>query len=258
MKLIKDSKYYNLKRKSSGHSILILNDELLLKPISYENIGFIKSLKKLKIDKVSLPIDIYRTIVNGDYSYSVENFKDSKTVDYFSTFEKKYSDKEILKFFRDLLLSVEKMHKSGLFSGDIWSDNILIDENLDYMFIDFDYASTKEYLGYMAMRSQALFLDNYNKKILDSYFSLEEQVKLSDKLNLWNMILDCMLTGNFSSERNLDVIDDIDRLELPPLAYKQLAPVFNLEEFIHDDDYMLESMDELIKTDYKLPYRKKK
>lgn len=258
MKLITEKRFFSLERLNEENKIIrILDNDTLLKKIDVDLLPIIRALLDFKIDKLGLPMDIYRVVFSPCFLYSMPYFSSFATLDNFKNIENKFSDKEILIFYKNIIEKVEEMHKKGLASGDIYASNIMIDENLDYRFIDFDYASTEKIDGYM-LCCGPLFLDNYNKKVLDSNYSVISQVELSDKMNLWNMILNCMLLGNFYNFRYIDRPYDFSAFNMPVTVEKKLSDIFNLVELPKTDDYFLEELDALIKSDYKLPYRKKK
>lgn len=258
MGLITEKKFYSLERLKEGKGVIyILNDQTLLKRIYEDDLSFIRSLIKLKIDKLGLPLEIYRVVFSSCYLYSMPYFSTFKTLDHFDEFEKNFSDKEILIFFRNILEKVQEMHTKGLASGDMYAGNIMVDENLDYRFIDFDYATTSNFLGKM-VNCGPLFLDFYNSKTITSHYSLEQQIALSDKMSILNMILKCMLTGTVMQTRELQIPSNLKKLELANPVDRKMRLLFEKKELVKTDDYFLEELDTLIKTDYKLPYRKKK
>lgn len=256
-RLITEGKFCSLPRLKNYSDIKILDEDTLIKKTIYGDPIFLKELSKIKINKVVTPINVYRMLHTTCYLYTMTYYKKFQTLNNFGLYEHNFSDKEILLFFKNILEKVREMHEFGLSSGDMHIGNILIDENLDYRFIDFDYATTKNYVGHMVLCGP-LFLDNYNRNVLDSNYDTNSQVELSDKLNLWNMILNCMIYGNFINSEITGRVSDFSVLDMPSSIDKKLSSIFNLEELSKTDDYFLEELDTLIKLDYKLPYRKKK
>lgn len=257
MKFITTKKFNNLKVIKEHCNILILNDTTLLKAIKGEEISFIKELMKFKIDKLGLPDEIYKVVFANMYLYSMPYFKDFKSLYYYKDYEKNFSDKEILNFFKNLLEKTYEMHQNGLASGDMWSSNILMNSNLDYRFVDFDYATTDNFLGHM-INCGPIFLDNYDNTVLNSNYSIKGQVELSDKMSILNMVLNCMATGNFSCERDIEIPSNFEIFNFPETLDKKFRLKFEEKELVRAEDYFLEEIDTLIKKDYKLPYRKKK
>lgn len=257
-KLITEGKFYSLQALNKYTDIKLYDESRLIKRTIYGDSIFLKELSDIKIDKVITPIDVYRMIYTTYYLYTMVYCKEFETLDNFRKYEHNFSDKEILLFFKNMIEKVREIHKFGLSSGDMHASNILIDENLDYRFIDFDYATTKNFIGHM-VSCGPLFLDNYDQKTLDSNYSTISQVELSDKLNLWNLILNCMKYGSFPDGRyQIERVTDFRMFDMPSSIDKKLSSIFNLKELPKTDDYFLEELDTLIKLDYKLPYRKKK
>lgn len=258
MGLITEKKFYSLEHLKDGKGIIyILDDKTLLKKIYEDDLSFIRSLTKFKIEKLGLPLEIYRVVLSSCYLYSMPYFSRFETLDNFCELEKNFSDKEILIFYRNLIEKIQEMHTKGLASGDMHAGNIMIDENLDYRFIDFDYATTEKYVGHM-VNCGPLFLGNYEQNVLTSNYSVISQVELSDKMYLWNLITNCMVSGTFFSGRFVESITNFEELLLPDTIEKKFKSIFATKELPKEDDYFLEELDTLIKTDYKLPYRKKK
>ena len=257
-RLITEGKFCSLPRLKNYSDIKILDEDTLIKKTIYGDPIFLKELSKIKINKVVTPINVYRMLHTTCYFYTMTYYKKFQTLNNFGLYEHNFSDKEILLFFKNILEKVREIHKFGLSSGDMHIGNILIDENLDYRFIDFDYATTKNFIGHM-VSCGSLFLDNYDQKTLDSNYSTISQVELSDKLNLWNLILNCMKYGSFPDGRyQIERVTDFRMFDMPSSIDKKLSSIFNLKELPKTDDYFLEELDTLIKLDYKLPYRKKK
>jgi len=253
-KLITEGKFYGLPSLEDYKDIKVLDEDTLIKRTIYGDPIFLKELSSVKIDKVITPIDIYRILNTTYYLYTMTYCKEFETLDNLRKFEHNFTDKEILIFFKSLLEKVREMHKMKLSSGDMHAGNILVDENLDYRFIDFDYATTENFVGHMVL-CDPLFLNNYSKKTLDSNYNTEDQIQLSDKLNLWNMILHYMMYGNVYSNRHIKKFDTFSSLELPKEVDKKLNSIFKTEQLLKPDDYLLEELDTIIKKDYKLPYR---
>ena len=256
-RLITEGKFCSLPRLKNYSNIKILDDDTLIKRTIYGDSIFLKELSKIKINKVVTPINVYRIIHTTCYLYTMTYYKKFQTLDHFDEFEKNFSDKEILIFFRNILEKVQEMHTKGLASGDMYAGNIMIDENLDYRFIDFDYATTSNFLGKM-VNCGPLFLDFYNSKTITSHYSLEQQIALSDKMSILNMILKCMLTGTVMQTRELQIPSNLKKLELANPVDRKMRLLFEEKALVKTDDYFLEELDTLIKLDYKLPYRKKK
>lgn len=259
MKYIRNKKFEKLEAVSSKKSgIRFLNKDTLIKKIDESDLSTVKELKQKRVEKVILPDKIYKVLFTNTlhdvYAYTEEFQKDTYTLTAFDFLESSFSDKEILKFYRDLLEGAENMHKAGIYSGDMWSNNILMNDCLDYRFVDLEKGLT-DLNPEPKVFEEALFLRYYDFKILNAQYSAYEQMELSDKLSLWNSILYCMKNGNFPEVREYIPTLTFDVFEFPCGIDKKLLEFISLCN-ITPKDHLIDIMDTLIKKDYKLPYRK--
>lgn len=222
--------------------IKIYDKSQLLKIITSDQLPFVLKNMGKKVDKVILPNEVFRFYFQELYCYTQDFIRGAFSLLSFSRFEKDFSDREILIFYRNLLETCFQMHQQDIMSGDLWYKNILLMEDLDYRFIDLE------------LRSSPLFLSHQEELYQDYPFSF--QLMISDNTNLLAMILYSMLFGVFLDSRILSPIIDMSPFEFPNSIEERLKNAM-LGVRIMDQNYFLEEFDTLIQKGYKLPYRRK-
>ncbi len=238
-----------------------LDSKHLMKKIDAGCLETVKELQKKMIDKVVLPDEVYKVLFTNStkevYAYREEYQEGFDPLTAFTWYEAGFSDREILEFYKNMLLGLQNMHQNGVWSGDIWPANILMNDCLDYRFIDFENGLT-DLRENPTMFDGSLFLHNYEKKMLDSTYSLYGQLELSDKMSLWNNILYSMKYGTFLDKRDIAPVPVplLESFEFPNSIEKELTTYMRFEDVLSTGDYMLEELDTLIQKEYKLPYRK--
>ncbi len=238
--------------------IRMMKDGKLLKQAFDDEVMVLKALKKKKVEGAIFPIELYRVLIYGFLVYSQQNVKDAYPLSSFRKYESLYNDREILSFFRQLLLIERNLHQAGVVSGDITYSNILIDANLDIHFIDFNYAFVDDLVGSIARvpKDEVPFAVNTDLILMESMYSLKDQFQYYDKASLINMILYALSSGTFPADRLLPTFSSYERLDLKP-SQKQAFEVFlSGKKRIAEDEYLLDVFDDLIAEDYPLPYRK--
>lgn len=258
---ITEQQFEKLEKFDPGHpKIRTLGNGHLLKRIPESQVKHVRDLSKKRVKNLILPEKIYKVVNSQDidksYAYKMIKEKGFTDLTDFYCYEDEYDSKSILLFFKSLLESVQNMHKSGVASGDLWCGNILLNEGLDHRLIDFDIDYQEILEQYGRNCSIPLFLEHYDECVLNSQLSYFDQIKLSDKMYLWNMILHCMYDSYFKRERFLEPITNLDKWEMPKNVQEQLEKYMQCQELPEKDDYFLEELDTLIKKNYVLPYRK--
>lgn len=266
MKWMLDSEYNGLPviHLKNHHGTLVfrkMNDGTILKTVNWEFEKTIKKLKKLKQQEhVIYPKEIYRVMCSNLLTYTQEYAKDMEHMDSFSKFQVNYSDKEILEFFKSLLITLSKIHDSGVISGDITYSNIIMDENLDYNFIDFDLAYVGKLRGLIASCAitEIPYLSNFDEVMLRGVYAEEDMFRYFDKANLVNMMLYAIIYGTIPSKRLLTPLSNFEKLEAEDAIQEEFRRFLAWDEKTSSSNYMIDVLDHLIEHDYKLPYRKRK
>jgi len=238
-------------RKKNTHELIKLFDK--------EQYDVIDAIRKHQIDKVVFPQEIYRILFSDSYQYAyTEQYEEGfSNLKQFHEYSENFSEREILQFFKNLLETLSKVHQDKIYSGDIWADNILVNQELDYRLIDFDLARCEEVLTQEVNIEDVLFLEQYNPKVLNSNYSLYEQIALSDKMQMLSMIIFYLKTGKFPEKRHFPT-SETGRLELPQTIEQKLDAYLKGTIPPKKDEYFLNELDELICKNYQFPYRKQK
>lgn len=225
--------------------VKIYNSHQLLKIISQEQLSFVLQNVGKRVEKVVLPEEIFKFYFKNTYCYTQEWIKWESDLSGFKKYEEKFSDQEILIFYRNLLETLSQMHIQGISSGDLWFRNILLNDHLDYRFIDLE------------LRTDLLFLSFGYQDFPYQGYSFSDEIKISDKVNLLTMILYSMLHGEFLRSRILHPIIRFEPYCFPNSIEEKWGGLMRFQEPPKEDDYFLEEMDSLIRLNYSLPYRRK-
>ena len=135
-----------------------------------------------------------------DYYYSISS-DDAKNSLFFSKvylpflygyttlydFNYNFSDEKILLLMRKMLVSLKKMHESDVYHGDIFSKNIMVNDSMDFSFIDLDACIVDDIVS----------IENsyYDDDI--SIDCKKSKTVIDDKLGIFNLFLYYFANGNF-------------------------------------------------------------
>lgn len=266
MKLMLDSMYnglpvIHLKNPYGNRVFRKMPDGTILKTVDWEFEETIKKLKKLKPQEhVIYPKEIYRVMCSNLLAYTQEYAKDMRHMDFFSEVQVNYSDKEILEFFKSMLITLSKIHESGVISGDITYSNIIMDKNLDYNFIDFELAYVGKLRGLIVSRviTEIPYLFHFDAVMLRAVYAEEDMFRYFDKANLVNMMLYAIIYGTIPPKRLLTPLSGFEKLEAGDVIQEEFRRFLAWDEKTRDSNYMIDVIDHLVEHDYKLPYRKRK
>lgn len=152
-------------------------------------------------------------------------------------FIKQVTKKDILLLMKKMLLYLKIMHDKNVFHGDLYSKNIMLDNDLNISFIDFD----------------ASIIDNIvseeNTYCID-YLSLEEKkikTAVEDKKSIFMMLCYYLVNNNFSADISYRI--DIDRLILPKYLSSEIKSYIN-ERTPNYNYYYMDIIDELLSYEY--------
>ena len=249
-------------------SFRLMPNEDILKKTSEICEKQIVALSKKKIEKACFPKEIYRIVhpLKEDLlrkqvgiAYTQDYHPKMKELPYLSTVEKNYSDREILEFFLSLLKTLKEIHQNQVISGDITYSNIIMGQDLDYRFIDFEFAFVDSLPGLIKDCSDDIpFPSDWNKETLFYHYSEKEAFRYLDKANLINMMCYFLKFGTIPEKRIYSSFNDFDTLELPSAINTEFEKILMMKGIINREDYPIEEVETLIQKGYKLPYRKRK
>lgn len=217
--------------------------------ISSLSLDACKSLQEKNLSFVNTPIG-YRTLTDDeDILYNKDEYANYQSViilpfltEYKTLYEQKFTEQfdttDLLKLLRKNLELLSKLHKNDIYHGDIFSENIMINRNLDINFIDLDAAIIDDFIS-----------------VENEYFSTKIDIeqakyetKISDKLNLLDTYFTSLYCGRFM-DFNYYCIRDMSLLEENEKAMIE----FRRGENISDDYYFLDFIDDLLEQGYEAP-----
>lgn len=147
-------------------------------------------------------------------------------------------EKEILLFLKKLLEYVQTMHKNNFYHGDIFSQNIMVNDNLDVSFIDLDASIVED------------FISDENVYFEDE-IEMDEKKLLTltdDKLGIFNLFLHYFTNGNFNVGVDYDI--DYKKLRLSNSLTREIE--YLSTGHVLRDYYFQDIIDELIDKGYTL------
>lgn len=264
MKWMLDGTYYELpvihiKKHHGHHQFRMMPDGTIIKTINWKCKNAIQKLIKMNPpEHVIYPKQAFRIMHSDLLTYTQDYKEDMAPLYAFSEIEKNYSDKEILEFFKSMLITLSKIHNSGVISGDITYANIIMNEELDYNFIDFELAYVKNVRGLIASCAtcEIPYLCFFDEVMLRSIYSEKDMFQYFDKANLINMMLYAISYGMIPSERLLPLFNNFEKLGLENNVKDEFKKFLAWDEKTEYSNYLIDVVNHLIEHDYHLPYRK--
>lgn len=198
-------------------------------PIEYRNLT---EEEIEKCNKTLSCIRTYRSVITLPY------LKDYKTL-YDTVFDGTFTTKDILQLLKKNMNILKDIHKNEVTHGDIHTSNIMINQNHDIEFIDFDSGTVNKYIS------------EENHFIFDFFeHTTKEQIKATlcdDKISLLVIYLSYLSRGHFKKDQVLT-----DDLSFDKTHRKALQDIMK-EKDTNDNYYYLDFIDSLISTDYQSP-----
>lgn len=231
------------------YSTLFRTDENTLMKYSHLDMEAAKLLMTINLDYLNNPL-------KAEYLNKKEKEHYNKRFDYkikmFLPFLKEFIPlfsenitntmytESILKLIRRILLLSKDMHSNDIFHSDMNPKNIMINRNLDIVFIDLDLAIIGKYVS--------ICNPCYNDKC-----SLDEKKRISrmeDKKDILRLLLHYLVNANFR-KNDLDYIN-LSKIYLPDEIRKEFEEL-QKSICINDDYYFIDIIDELLKKGYESP-----
>ncbi len=240
--VIDDFTYYRIYIDSPGKLIKYSSIEVnAWKILQDKNLNFInKPISVFELDseeknsfpycksKIYLPIlTDYKTLIDSPYMKGLDT-------------------KEVLCLYKKMATLLKKMHNSEIIHSDINATNIMINEDLDIKFIDFDASIIDSYIS-----RENIYLDeNFSKSeiIINSI--------VDDKIELLIMFLYYLANGYF--EFNEDRYINFSSLNLNNNIIKELRAYISGKIKPINDYYFEDIVDDLLKLGYESPKCKRK
>lgn len=217
------------------------NDEII--KISTLTTSIYDKLKSKNLEFLNLPTQ-YRNLTNVEkkkynncktmiYLPYLKNFKTLFETNFIHTFD----TKDVLLLLRKMLINLKAMHEKNVFHGDLFSKNIMINDSLDYSFIDLDAAIVDEIIS-----PENIFA---NDKI--SFEDKKLFTAREDKIGIFNLFLYFFLNKNFRVEVSYDV--EFEKLGLPKMLYDEIKYSVSRKK-LDLDYYFIDIVDELLDIGY--------
>ena len=187
---------------------LFKNNNMIIKYSSL-NIEACKKLMEKNISFINTPIDCSklsiiekRLFTNCDSKITLPYLHDYYTL-YNYPFIQKCNNLDILLLIKKMLLYLKNMHNNNIYHGDLYSKNIMMNNDLDISFIDLDTA----------------IIDNIVSEenvYCNDELSIQQMINKTasdDKKSLFMLLCYYLVNKNFNADISYRV--DIDRLIIP-------------------------------------------
>ncbi|MBO5138141.1 MAG: hypothetical protein J6B89_00670 [Bacilli bacterium] len=210
-------------------------------------VDYYRALREKKLDNCNLPIDVYNVDsrilasmgVSGGCAITIPKLSGYMNMDFCSTFNN-LETIGLLEFLKKQMLSLKLMHDSCVFHGDISVSNILMNQDLNFQFIDFDLGVVDSYVSVW--------------NIYEGVDNVISSISNIDKLDLFDIYLKQFL--------GIKQYDDIKTSEyeylLMPREIIQMILDYRNHGNIPNDYYFIDVIDYLISTEYISPFIKMK
>ena len=239
-----------LKYHGNEYRILKPNEDTLLKLSTLPPEAWQKFIEK-GLNNANTPIayrqatpDDFR--IFGGYKNPLIQYNSVITLPYLSkyktlldtTFPSTYTTKDILTICKTNLEILKQIHQKGICHGDIIASNIMIDENNNIEFIDFDSCIIDDYISD----------ENTTVKTRKSTKEIFHQATIEDKEAVLFLYLEYLATGNFTPTLSISY----KSLDFTPTAKRLLQGVFGNKN-TPIDYYYDDFIEYLISTNYESP-----
>lgn len=154
----------------------------------------------------------------------------------------KLNTKELLLLTKKMIKLVKKLHRNDVSHGDIHSKNLMINNNLNIIFIDLEAMITGNYIS-----PENIYYANSN---LSTRQKKENSIK-DDKLALLSLLLYYLSYGTYKGQMN-DYIE-LRKLSLPKQIEREISSYQLLFQIPSKSYYFEDIIEELLKQGYEAP-----
>lgn len=160
-----------------------------------------------------------------------------------------FNTEELLIFTKRLITLTKKLHKKNVSHGDIHSENIMINENLEIVFIDLEAMITGNHIS-----QENIYYGDSNLTINQKK---ENSIK-DDKLALLSLLLYYLNCGTYQGQMN-DYVE-LGKLALPKEIKREITSYQLMYQNPGLNYYFEDIIEELLKQGYEAPklYNRKK
>lgn len=211
---------------------------------SFQNIEAWKSLMCKNISFINTPISYAhlsrkeKALYKNCESKIIIPFLSGYSTLYNNTFIKKQDTIDILFLMKKMLLCLKVMHNNNIYHGDLFSKNIMVNENFDISFIDLDASIIDENIS----EENLYYNDNLSiQQIIDKTIS-------EDKKSLFMLLCYYLVNHNFNVDISYKI--DIDRLIIPNYLLSKIK-IYLEKRNPELDYYYIDIIDELLMYEQK-------
>lgn len=154
---------------------------------------------------------------------------------------KNFNTEKILKHSKSNLSLLKKLHDENISHADIHSKNIMIDKDLNIIFIDLDAMIIESYVS----EENVYFEDTI------SIEEKQEKSKINDKVDMLNIYLWYLKYGTFKDQ--FGEMPDIYNLMLPQEIQREIESYQLSFQEPSDNYYFEDIIEELLKQGYEAP-----
>lgn len=233
---------------------------------SLEYLEFLVSLNDLNIPNVLFPSEIIEIkYEDGTSRYAIKEKYLKRYNQLRSKKISKYSTKDILNIYKDLLVALKKINELGLIHYDIANRNIMVKNKYAYFF-DFDCSfifKENDLVGYNDLYK--LFNSSYEKNIFDvkdTNIDLKDILINEDKALLLAILLRVLQNNSFIDlglDRELSekyLRKTINSLDLPKEINDKFLSYYVDRVKVDKNDYFIDELNYLIENDYNILKKK--
>ena len=239
----------NIVYNGNTYKRIFIKDENTLIKISSLDVKDWKYLKEKSLVFLNTPTKIARLNPKEKKYFPTANSKIAlpylNSYQTLYNFQNKLDLKQVLLLFRRILNLTKEMHQNNIIHSDLYASNIMVNNNLDISFIDFDQSIINNHVS-----CENIY---YEEDI-----ALEKKKKLAmidDKLDVLAILLYYLIYGNYQKDINFNL--DVKDLVLPNILQRELVSYLDRKQEIKRDYYFEDIIDELDSLD-EIPSKKKK
>ena len=239
----------NIVYNGNTYKRIFIKDENTLIKISSLDVKDWKYLKEKSLVFLNTPTKIARLNPKEKKYFPTANSKIAlpylNSYQTLYNFQNKLDLKQVLLLFRRILNLTKEMHQNNIIHSDLYASNIMVNNNLDISFIDFDQSIINNHVS-----CENIY---YEEDI-----ALEKKKKLAmidDKLDVLAILLYYLIYGNYQKDINFNL--DVKDLVLPNILQRELVSYLDRKQEIKRDYYFEDIINELASLD-EIPSKKKK
>jgi len=218
--------------------VRLINEKYVIK-IADCNLQHLFNLQQKHIDKVETPKSIYKIIKDkkNQYAYTTTYWE---TYSPLSKYPLTCSTEEYINLILSIMQTIREMHQQDLYSQDLRNtNNIIINRDLDYRLIDFDYSIVNKKASLKTpgelYASYRYIYENYPKKL-----GFLEQARITNKLVLLDLLIKGLTEGQVDDDTPTIIEEDV----FPKEFEEEIFAIFTGKREIKEEDYL----EDLIKT----------